>query len=91
MVPRRRPLIRQKRRQCSRMGSTSQDERKVVPGTDCHHRIQESEETAEPSPQRSNRRHRIQESEETAEPSPQRSKKHRAALSSGHVSRGDRI
>jgi hypothetical protein len=36
-------------------------------------------------------RHRIQESEETAEPSPQRSKKHKAALSSGHVSRGDRI
>jgi hypothetical protein len=33
MVPRRRPLIRQKRRQCSRMGSTSQGERGVVSGT----------------------------------------------------------
>jgi len=32
IVPRRRPLIRQKRRQCSRMGSTSQGEREVVSG-----------------------------------------------------------
>ena len=39
MVPRRRPLIRQKRRQCSRMGSTSQGEPRVVPGTDCHRRV----------------------------------------------------
>ena len=33
IVPRGRPLIRQKRRQCSRMGSTSQGEREVVSGT----------------------------------------------------------
>ena len=74
IVPRRRPLIRQKRRQCSRMGSTSQGERKVVPGTDCHRRVNAARRRrSRPRSDQARLPPSSQRSEETAEPSPQRS------------------
>ena len=70
IVPRRRPLIRQKRRQCSRMGSTSQDEPGVVPGTDCHRRVNAARRRrSRPRSDQARLPPSSQRSQETAEPS----------------------